>query len=246
MLSYEKLKNQPNDFRALTSLEPAEFEALLPAFSRAWQAYLARLEQQRDQPRQRKPGGGRRGQLATIADKLLFILVYFKAYPLQVVQGRLFGLSQGQANTWIHILSPLLKEALGDEQQLPSRDPASLADLLSECDSLDFLLDGTERRRQRPTDPDQQRDYYSGKKKAHTHKNNLLANADNQRVVYLSQTVPGKTHDKKLSDQEVYTFPANALLTKDTGFQGYEPAGVITYQPKKSRVVKNWFRPRSF
>lgn len=45
--------------------------------------------------------------------------------------------------------------------------------------------------------------------------------------------MPGKTHDKKLCDQEDMLFPANSLLDKDTGYQGYEPTGVITFQAKK-------------
>ncbi|MHB8630159.1 MAG: hypothetical protein ACYDEO_28665 [Aggregatilineales bacterium] len=29
-------------------------------------------------------------------------------------------------------------------------------------------------------------------------------------------------------------YPVAATLGKDTGFQGYEPPGVVTWQPKKS------------
>lgn len=83
-------------------------------------------------------------------DKLLFILVNYKVYPLQPVQGQLFGLSQGQANWWIHMLSPLLQQALGQQQALPEREASDLAEVLAECDTLDCLIDGTERQRQRP------------------------------------------------------------------------------------------------
>lgn len=233
MIDYETLKKNETSFLAMTSLTPSEFEELLPVFDKAWQAYLAEQEKQRKQARQRQPGGGRIGQLKEIVDKLLFILVYYKVYPLQVAQGQFFDLSQGQANWWIHTLTPLLKQALGQKQALPERNPRNLSEILAECDTLDFLIDGTERRRQRPKDNEEQRNYYSGKKKTHTVKNNVLVNTDTQQVVYLSDTVPGKTHDKKLCDQEQYTFPANSLLGKDTGFQGYEPEDVITYQPTK-------------
>jgi len=70
-------------------------------------------------------------------------------------------------------------------------------------------------------------------KKAHTDKNVILANAHTERVDYLSQTYCGKTHDKKIADQEALQYPFNATLIKDTGFQGYEPLGVLTFQPKK-------------
>ncbi len=88
-----------------------------------------------------------------------------KTYPLQVVQGEVFGLSQAQANYWIHILSPILQKALAYEKQLPSRSPHDLAKNLNNYDTFDFQIDGTERRRQRPKDQTKQKEFYSGKKR---------------------------------------------------------------------------------
>lgn len=61
----------------------------------------------------------------------------------------------------------------------------------------------------------------------------IITNEQNRTVVYLSQTYPGKTHDKKIAEQEAIQYPVHSTLTKDTGFQGYEPPGVWTLQPKK-------------
>jgi hypothetical protein len=98
-----------------------------------------------------------------------------------------------------------------------------------------MAIDGTERRRQRPTNAAQQQEQYSGKKKTHTDKNLLLVNEHTDKVIYLGPTVAGKKHDKKAADEEKLAYPTNATLAKDTGFQGYEPAGVLTRQPKKNR-----------
>src|SRR5919198_4442797 len=89
-------------------------------------------------------------------------------------------------------------------------------------------LDGTARRRQRPPDASKQTAHYSGKKKAHPDKNVLLVNACTRKVVYLSPTVAGKTHDKQAVDEAHLTYPVNSTLDQDTGFQGYEPAGILT------------------
>ena len=62
----------------------------------------------------------------------------------------------------------------------------------------------------------------------------MLVNAHTTKVVYLGPTVAGKTHDKKAADAAQICYPTNATLGKDTGFQGYEPAGVLTQQPKKT------------
>ena len=66
----------------------------------------------------------------------------------------------------------------------------------------------------------------------------VLINAHTTKVVYLSPTVAGKTHDKKAADAAQMVYPPNATLGKDTGFQGYEPAGVLTQQPKKNRKAR--------
>lgn len=70
-------------------------------------------------------------------------------------------------------------------------------------------------------------------KKAHTHKNVVVVNSHTQKVVYLSATQVGKTHDKKLADEASSGYPSHATLGKDTGFQGYAPLGVMTWQPTK-------------
>ena len=52
-------------------------------------------------------------------------------------------------------------------------------------------------------------------------------------MVYLPPTQPGKKHDKKVADEAAIRYPPVATLGKDTGFQGYEPPGVLAWQPKK-------------
>jgi hypothetical protein len=231
MLTYAEVKKKPSRFLSITGLTIAEFEALLPSFEQAWDADIE--QRLANQKRMRKVGGGRKPVLVNNEARLLFILVYFKLYLLQETQGLLFGLSQSQTNEWIHRLTPILRAALGREKILPERDPDKVKEVLSEYLLLSFTVDGTERRLQRPLDSEEQKEYYSGKKKAHTLKNDVIAHTETGKVCFLSQTYPGKTHDKRICDEEGYSFPHLAELAKDTGFQGYEPVGVISYQPKK-------------
>jgi hypothetical protein len=84
-------------------------------------------------------------ELSSSADKRLFILVYFRLYSTWTVQGLLFGLGQSQACKWIHGLSRILNQVLGDEKQLPERAPARSAAVLRACPSLEFMINGTER-----------------------------------------------------------------------------------------------------
>lgn len=64
-------------------------------------------------------------------------------------------------------------------------------------------------------------------------KNNLIGDVEERLVRYLSETYPGRLHDKRICDEEELVFPSDIGLFQDTGFQGYHPAGVHMYQPKK-------------
>lgn len=232
MLSYQRLKHNHRALRTFTGLDQIEFEKLLTHFEMAYHAY--RYDQHvTKKSRKRRYGGGRKSRLASLEDKLLFILFYFKVYPLQEVMAFLFDTSQGRVNEWIHTLSTVLQMALGAAQALPERDPKNLEQTLALCVSVDFIIDGTERRTHRPKDPIEQQEKYSGKKKAHTVKNNLIIDIEERLVRYLSRTFAGRIHDKRICDEEDYTFPPGCVLFKDTGFQGFEPNNVWTYQPKK-------------
>lgn len=236
MITYADLKNKPKEFLAATGLRVEEFEQLLPGFKEKLAARQPSEElTTRGKLRQRRRGAGPKEQLSTDEDKLLFILVYQKTYPIQTMQGLHFGLSQSRTSYWIHFLMPILQEVLADLGHVPERDPEQLLDdpLMNET-AADLLTDGTERRQQRSQDAQQQTEQYSGKKKTHTDKNVLLVNLHSKKVIFLSATEKGKKHDKKIMDEQELSFPLGATLLKDTGFQGYEPKGVFTLQPKKT------------
>jgi hypothetical protein len=240
MLTYDELKTQPRKFVSFTSLTPEEFNVLVPAFERAYLKKHPASKTLTGKARKRKAGGGRKGSLANIEQKLLFALVYQKSYPLQSVMGELFGIGQSQANEWIHHLLPILKQALDELGFVPERDPQKFKKKEKDRkDATDSIIDGTERRRQRPKQAEKQALHYSGKKKIHSDKNVVIATAKKKRVSYLSQTYPGKTHDKKVADIENISYPKQITLYKDTGFQGYEPNVRKLSQPKKSPTRKN-------
>lgn len=233
MIRYAKLVKNPSLFRSFTGLRIEAFQELLPAFEDAYDDDLAYRDSQKNRPRQRQRGGGRSSQIPEMEDKLVFILVYFRFYPVQILQGFLFGLRQPQANDWIHRLTPILNAALGYEQQLPARRAKDIETILVACPELEFMIDGTERPVRRPKASEQQKLKYSGKKKQHTVKNNLITEKRTGKIKVLSATVSGKVHDKKLADEQDLCFPKNSKLWQDTGFQGYAPEHVTTIQPKK-------------
>jgi hypothetical protein len=111
----------------LTSLTLDEFQRLVPPFEAAFEAHMAawRLD---GRPRTaRRYTNYQNCPLPTPEDRLLFILVYLKTYPLQVVQGRLFGMGQSKAHQWIHVLLVVLQATLRTLGDAPTRSVQALA-----------------------------------------------------------------------------------------------------------------------
>jgi hypothetical protein len=131
MPSYEEVTQRAGSLRAMTGLTEPEFTALLPPFEHAFEAYT------RDRTIDGQPRTSRRYTtyatcpLPTMADKLLLILTYLKQNPIQEIQGQLFGMSQSNANKWIHLLHPVLNQALAYQDLLPARTAEELAALLA-------------------------------------------------------------------------------------------------------------------
>jgi DDE superfamily endonuclease len=131
MPSYQEVTQRAGSLQSMTGLTAAEFMALLPHFEHAFVGYM------QDRTIDGQPRTSRRYTtydtcpLPTTADKLLFILTYLKQNPIQEVQGQLFGMSQSNANKWIHLLHPVLNQALSNQELLPARTADDLAALLT-------------------------------------------------------------------------------------------------------------------
>src|SRR5262249_58011911 len=153
MLTYTTLKNRPRDFLAATGLTREEFLRVLPAFVAAYTACYPLDKAWQGKVRQRKLGGGAKGLLSQMEDKLLFILVYQKTNPLQTMPGLHFGLSQPQTHYWIHRLLPVLRRALVALDMAPERDasPVGTRPLMLEG-APPGALGGAPRGRRRPAE----------------------------------------------------------------------------------------------
>jgi len=231
MTLYLSKRNNPSSFRALTGLSLEQFDYLLPLWTTQW---IETMEYQTVTGKyrwNRRHSSYKNSRLPTPADKLFFIMMFIKQAPTQEMHGTVFGMAQPTVNTWIHVLLPILYATCAHNTFLPARTPDEFRMYLSALphdadslpESLFFYHDAVERPIERPIDADEQRFLYSGKRKRHTVKNTAITNASN-RVVYLSPTHQGSTHDKRVADEEQYTigmpFPEHSRVYEDRGFIG--------------------------
>src|SRR5438132_3310167 len=139
-LRFTDLPSRPMEFLDFTSLTLDEFQQLVPPFEAAFHSRIAAWRMDGKPRTARRFPVYQNCPLPTPEDRLLFILAYVKTYALQVVQGRLFGMVQGKANQWIHILLPALLAALRALGDAPARSLTALAQRLGVAEAAAATL----------------------------------------------------------------------------------------------------------
>jgi hypothetical protein len=238
MDAYERLKRKPSSFRLLTGLTLEEFDKLLGELEAAWNAQ--REKRQRSRRRQRRPGAGRKPKLA-LANRLVLVLIYYRTYVTQDFLGFLFGIDKGTACRIIQEIALLLTSIFRIPEKKVRLEPDEIAEV---------FVDGTEQPINRPKK--KQRRSYSGKKKRHTIKHQIIVVRKKKkrgrkkrkrkvRIVAVSEAATGKVHDKKIYDESKTHLPQEATGYGDSGYQGTNlkvpkkkpPKGTLSARDKK-------------
>jgi len=208
--------------KSITGLSAEEFLKLVPGFQAAFFEIKNEKYEREKANRQRKPGSGPQGLLASADEKLFFILLYLKCYPTIDVMAFFYQCNRSAACRNVHKLIKVLEKTLGKKQVLPKRKIKSAQEFFEAFpEAKEIFIDGTERPIRRPKDNDAQRQNYSGKKKRHTKKNIVICDR-NKRIGFLGKTTQGKEHDfPMLKSEDVLShIPKDVMAHCDLGFQG--------------------------
>ena len=232
MSIYDKLRRRPAAFRSLTGLSVDEFDALYEELVDKIDSYdEGRLKRRQ---RERAPGAG--GQYKHDArNRLLMAMIWLRIYPTYDVLGFLFELDKSNIGRNLETILAVLRDALGDEIQWPdkSQRQRKMDDFMQDFPDVVAIVDATEQPTQRPKEKETQKAHYSGKKKRHTLKTQVVVGPDGE-LMDVSETVPGAQHDKKLYDESgvgAYLDEDEAMMG-DSGYQGiqHEHLAVLPYK----------------
>lgn len=217
MTHADRLLRAPATFRRLTGLTPAAFRRLLVEVTTA-------EEQARDRRaarpgRRRKAGAGRKPSLP-VADRLLMLLIYYRTYVPHTFLGFLFGLDDSNVSRSNRRLEPLLADIFRIPERKVELTPEEIREL---------FFDSTERPTARPVRG--QKRFYSGKKRRHTLKTQVVVVRRRKRpgrgrerrrlrIAAVSATFPGSVHDKKVFDRARVAVPEGATGYGDTAYLG--------------------------
>lgn len=239
MTIYIKLSRRSQAFRSLIGLSKEEFDSLYESLADKIDTYEAgRLNHHE---RKRAIGGG--GQYKHDArNRLLMAMIWLRNYPTYDVLGFLFDLNKSNISRNLKPILAVLSQELGADIQWPDKTQGrrKLAQFMQDFPEVVAIVDATEQAIQRPKDYETQKAHYSGKKKRHTLKTQVVVAADGE-LLAISDTVPGSVHDKKLYDESgvSHQLAEDEAMMGDSGFQGiqHEHQAVLpTKKPKGAEL----------
>lgn len=226
------LKKQPQIFRTLTGITVEKFNVLYFQLIPIYKSTEAKRFNK--ESRQRRVGGGRKKELP-LEDQLLLVLIYYRHYLSQSFLGLIFNMHNSNVSRRIRYIEPQLAKIF----RMPSRKvDTELTEEqveLTEEQVVEYFIDATEQQINRPKR--NQKHYYSGKKKKHTLKNQIVID-DNSRICSVSKSVEGKKHDKKLYEESRVQTKKKSCIKGDLGYLGTERITVSKKKPKKKELTE--------
>lgn len=222
MITFENLSKKPRIFKGFTGVSVAEFEELLESVRPVWEK---RERQRLSRPkRQRAIGGGRKPVLG-LRGQLLLTLVWLRLYLTTEALGYLFGIDKATVSRYTRRMSAALCEVgeatLGWPE--PPKRGKSIEEVRETHPDLFAFVDATEQPVRRSKDYETQKKHYSGKKKRHTRKVQIVVNEEGI-VRDVSRSVPGSMHDRRLFTQSgvANKIPKEVVVGGDAGYQGIQ------------------------
>ncbi|MGH7926387.1 MAG: transposase family protein [Candidatus Binatia bacterium] len=202
-------------FRYLTGVSPDIFMQMVRRVSPSWERHC-----------KRKNRSGRPYGVGDLEDHLLVMLILYRCHITQDFLALLYGVDKATVCRSLKRIEKLARRVFGVKRRIN----------VSKEEAQSLLADATEQPVQRPRR--RQKRYYSGKKKRHTIKNEIVATAEG-RIAAVSKSAAGSVHDITIRRRGP-PLPENARIYADSGYQGYQndhPALEIPYKSSKKHPL---------
>lgn len=158
----EYIEKHPSEAQRLVGINYEQLIELIDLAERLHKQKQLAVEQRKT--RIIKGGGGRQPKL-NLTDQVLLTLVYLHHLPTFQMLGVQFGVSESAANYifhyWLGILRELLPASLVEQVKKNASEWSWIEEILSD---FELIVDSYEQPRERPTEYQEQKKYYSGKK----------------------------------------------------------------------------------
>lgn len=220
MMSYSKFAKNPKLFARFMGLTLEEFNRLFRKIEKEYPQF--EIERLSRKDRIKSIGQGSKFKL-NLRDRIIMFLCHYKMHITEELCGFLFDLNQSNVNRNIKRLEPLMEKCLPTPKKMYKKVKriGNLKELEEMFPGLKAFVDATEQEIPRPKNKRRRKSYYSGKKKRHTIKTQVITNKDGL-IIDKSKPYKGRTHDYEMFKRRNPKLPPNIELGGDSGFQGIQ------------------------
>jgi len=196
-----------------------------------------KAEREHNKIRVNQKGGGRKPKLE-IDEEVCLCLFYLRQMPTFEILGLHFGISKTEANDtfhyWLKIFRKVLPASLLEQVETNDGDYAIARELLKE---FQLIVDSMEQPRSRPSDNQEQQECFSGKKKQHTFKNQVITLPEGKDIVDVEVGQKGPTSDISLFRKQQEKFEKDQMFEGDKAYQGGENIKTPQKKPRNRELT---------
>jgi DDE superfamily endonuclease/Helix-turn-helix of DDE superfamily endonuclease len=229
------IQQYPHRAKQMLGISNDQFQYLLVQAEMRHKEIQAEIE--RNKVRINQKGGGRKPKLE-IKEEVCLCLFYLRQMPTFEVLGLHFGISKTEANDtfhyWLGILRNILPASLLEQVEEKDSDYAIAMEILTE---FQLIVDSMEQPRERPSDNEEQKEYFSGKKKQHTFKNQFITLPEGKDIVDVEVGKKGPTSDISLFQEQQEKFISEQMFEGDKAYQGGENITTPQKKPRKGELT---------
>ena len=241
-MSFRRLCKKPLLFRSLTGLTVPEFDQISTEMDSKYEEYERRRLSRRK--RKRDVGAGRPFKLKP-RERLLMLLVYYRLYITYALSGFLFDLDQSNVFRDLNILESLLKECIPLPKKIYKRTKRlrTIDEVEQYFPGFKAFIDSTEQEIPRPKNNRKRKSYYSGRKRKHTVKTQLMVNTGGL-ILHKTGHRNGRKHDYDIYKRNHPVTPSQVDNIVDLGYLGIEKdyptiKSVLPIRKKKNTLLSN-------
>jgi hypothetical protein len=242
-MSFRRLCKKPLLFRSLTGLTVPEFDQISTEMDSKYEEYERRRLSRRK--RKRDVVAGRPFKLKP-RERLLMLLVYYRLYITYALSGFLFDLDQSNVFRDLNILESLLKECIPLPKKIYKRTKRlrTIDEVEQYFPGFKAFIDSTEQEIPRPKNKRKRKSYYSGRKRKHTVKTQLMVNTEGL-ILHKTGHSNGRKHDYDIYKHNHPTItPSQVDNIVDLGYLGIEKdfptvKSVLPIKKKKNTSLSN-------
>jgi len=240
MFSYERLSKKPLLFKSFTGLTVQQFDDIYEKeIAKRYDKYEIRRLSKGNKDRERNIGAGRPFKL-DLENRFLMLLVYYRLYITYTLAGFLFDLDQSSICRDIQKIERLVRLCLPIPQKTYpiTKRLKTPEEVEKYFPGFIAFIDSTEQQIPRPVDNKRRKMYYSGKKKKHTIKNQIMVN-NRGYIIHKTGYKKGHRHDYDIYKKNYPVTPKQVLNVVDLGYLGIEsdfpePLSALPYKKKRN------------